>query len=101
MQTIEPPLVKVTFVEGFGSQVYKGASSVAIYDIHTQGGSTYSPMAMAFTMPFNETAQISVCRLEVLFIGKNMPCLNGSAINDQNVTYSSKYCNLYLYHYHW
>lgn len=80
----------MTYAAGFeNDQVYIGASSVVMYDIYTKGGSVISPMDMEFIMPFNTSAVLSVCRLEILYVGKNMPCLNVTAVNN-SVIYTSK-----------
>lgn len=75
----------------FGSdQLYMRSSAVILYEISTMPGAAYSPMDMEFILPFaNDSAVLSVCRLEVISAGSNLPCFDVESVNN-TVVYASK-----------
>ena len=47
-------------------------------------------MDVELIMPFeNDTAVYTVCRAEIYYAGKNLPCFNATELND-TISYTSK-----------
>jgi hypothetical protein len=75
-----------------------GDSRLFYYDIYTQPNSIYTPMTLQITT--NETfvgsgvPAMSICLVEILYVGENVPCLISTLYNQYQspfITYSSQF----------
>ncbi len=78
-----------------------GYTRLFYYDIYTKADSVYTPMTLRITTnetyPGSSIPAASICLVQVLYVGENVPCLIPTLYNqDQSpfVTYSSRFINL-------
>lgn len=70
--------------------IHIGASAEVVFEITTVADMSYAPMTIEFMLPFeNDSAVISVCRAELIHIGKNLPCADRAELNE-TIAYVSK-----------
>ena len=68
--------------------------SVAVYP-----DTLYDPVYLEVTVPYDNTSTVfSICRVELVSVGSNLPCVNQSSIN-ASVTYYSTYVRLVLHYF--
>jgi len=58
----------------------------------------YDPLYLEVTVPYDNTSTVfSICRVELVSVGRNLPCVNQTSIN-ASVTYYTTYARLVQLH---
>ncbi|XP_076447924.1 uncharacterized protein LOC143284788 [Babylonia areolata] len=75
-----------------GENVAIGGAGQFLFTITTKRNVTYAPFDIEALMPNStgSTPEVSLCLMKVYSVGKNLPCVVASAVNN-SVTYTSSY----------
>jgi len=58
----------------------------------------YDPVYLEVTVPYDNASNIfSICRVELVSVGSNLPCVNQESINASVVYHSMYACYMLLY----
>lgn len=74
-----------------------GYTRLFYYDIYTQPNAVYTPMVLQITTnetyPGSQIPAASICYVQILYVGSNIPCLISTLYNQNEspfITYSSR-----------
>jgi hypothetical protein len=76
------PQFSLTYNTGNNGTVPIGGAVDMLITITTLPNVYYSPMTLDFIMPVvNGTPVFTICFAEIVSVGRNMPCVNQTALN--------------------
>ncbi len=82
VQPTTVPTFSLAYNTGTNGAVPIGAAIDMRITIGTLPNVYYSPMTLDFIMPIaNNTPLFTICFAEILSVGRNMPCVNQTALN--------------------
>ena len=83
--------VSSTFFQYGSSVVSVNASTDYRLAVSAYPGALYDPVYLEIAVPYDNTSTVfSICRVELVSVGSNLPCVNQTKIN-ASVTYYSMY----------
>ena len=86
-----------TFFEYGSSVVSVNASTDYRLLVSAYPDALYDPVYLEINVPYDNTSTVfSICRVELLSVGSNLPCVNRKKINE-SVTYYTMYVHVQSY----
>ena len=74
------PVTNIMFP--YGQVVPVNASTTFVVTVGTYPGAVYAPVSLEMTVPYlNGSNVYSICRVEVVSVGSNLPCVNQAVMN--------------------
>ena len=93
LQSSDPPAFEMTLFDTESTNVDTvpiGASRDIRVAITTKPQAYYSPLNLEVILPFKDGyPMMSLCRVEVVHVGKNVPCLNATFVTEE-MLYTSR-----------
>jgi len=88
MQPLTSPVSWTYFA--FGTSVISiNATTDYRVSVGAQPDALYDPVYLEITVPYDNTSTVfSICRVELVRVGSNLPCVNQTRINDSVIYYS-------------
>ena len=82
----------------YGQVVPVNASTSFIVTVGAYPGAVYAPVSLEITVPYlNGSNVYSICRVEVISVGSNLPCVNQAAMNASVQYYTQLVTRLILF----